>query len=577
MATLKTSSMVSMAFILALACGPQASLASNAFLDKGGSLSSKAFKEEIMNAMGSMLGCGGEAEHEQVATITSTLTPMWRTLPKTDGRIDRRTLRYLVHRYFMQTSSLMVRGFEPTRLTNDSHWGAAEILSQMVPAYVESVLEAQHKTQHGFTLQDAVDMVLMLDQLIFDSEGHLLEGVYQEQRKPLQRSLTFEGLKQVLESYMIKWMIDASPEDHALLLSNRTLTAQILPHYHELMKFAYGRIKTFDFARQHKLTLANGKKGGSKDAFSVRYSFADAHKVAGGITRNFQSYWQSECESMKDALVSMDSHHTGRVPLAKFYNTAINSDWRFGESEAYLRELGALDETSSWRGPQVVIPNYLQATSNCIVSTSHYLVCCTNECETLMGEIETAIEAPTALPSKILEVVGGMTSPTTLDEDEPPHLNAALIQQLEQVAKANDGQVPLHGRLFAQWLHYVFPRECPFPHKTGAVSSATPSEYGDSHIATNEDMRQYAAEATSLDIPASMGKEELQWMSQWSEDEELMVNYSSESRSSWGWCFLILLGLLFAVGGLMSGSVKISSGSKVASDASNSLTHSHWV
>ena len=43
-------------FILAFVCGPQASLASNAFLSAEGSLNSKAFKEEIMNAVGSMLG-----------------------------------------------------------------------------------------------------------------------------------------------------------------------------------------------------------------------------------------------------------------------------------------------------------------------------------------------------------------------------------------------------------------------------------------------------------------------------------------------------------------------------------------
>merc|ERR1719183_978581 len=149
-----------------------------------------------MNAMGSMLGCGGQADRKQVADIRAILTPMWRTLPKTSGRVDRRTLRYLVHRYFMQTSSLMVRGFEPTRSTNDSHWGAADILSQMVPAYVESVLESQHNTQNGFNLQDAIDMVLTLDQLIFDSESSLLEGVYHDQRKPLDRSLGYNGLKQ---------------------------------------------------------------------------------------------------------------------------------------------------------------------------------------------------------------------------------------------------------------------------------------------------------------------------------------------------------------------------------------------
>merc|ERR1719420_738192 len=107
-----------------------------------------------------------------------------------------------------------------------------------------------------------------------------------------------------------------------------------------------------------------------------------------------------------------------------------------------------------------------------------------------MGEIEIAIDAPSALPDAIISVVGKMTSQTTLDDDEPAHLTPALLSQLEQIAKNHGGLVPLHGRLFAQWLHYVFPRECPFPHKIGAVSSATPGEYGDQHIATKEDMKK---------------------------------------------------------------------------------------
>merc|ERR1719217_416880 len=143
-----------------------------------------------MNAMGSMLGCGGQADPKQVQAVKAVVMPMWRTISKTNDRIDRRSLRYLVHRYFMQTSSLMIRGFEPTRATNASHWGAADVLSQMVPAYVESVLESQHKTENGFSLQDAIDMVLTLDQLIFDAESSLLEDTYKNQRKLLQRSLS---------------------------------------------------------------------------------------------------------------------------------------------------------------------------------------------------------------------------------------------------------------------------------------------------------------------------------------------------------------------------------------------------
>ena len=89
----------------------------------------------------------------------------------------------------------------------------------------------------------------------------------------------------------------------------------------------------------------------------------------------------------------MDRDGTGRVRLKNFYGTGLEKYWRFGESERYLRELGVLDESSPRRGKQVMIPNYLQVASNCIVTTPQYSVCCKNECEQLLGDIELAIDA----------------------------------------------------------------------------------------------------------------------------------------------------------------------------------------
>merc|ERR1719161_2800879 len=188
-----------------------------------------------------------------------------------------------------------------------------------------------------------------------------------------------------------------------------------------------------------------------------RYTFRDAHEVIGGITKTFQDFWQSECHTMKDQLVEMDTEGTGRVRLSDFYGTGLDKDWRFGESETYLRELGVLDESSPWKGKQVIIPNYLQAASNCIVSAPHYLVCCVNECESLMGEIESTVGEPSAAPDVMLQIVGNLTSPSS-KYDEPPILAGMLSDQLQKIADAHGGRVPLHGRLFAQWLHYVFPR-----------------------------------------------------------------------------------------------------------------------
>merc|ERR1719265_1887827 len=133
--------------------------------------------------MSIVLGCGGDVDPEAVKSIEDVLTPMWLTLPKNSReRIDRRFFRYLAHRYFMQTSSISVRGFEPTRLLNSSSWGSAEILSQRVPAFVESVLQSRNADEHGFSLEDAKTMIVALKQLNFDSESTLLEQAYAEER-----------------------------------------------------------------------------------------------------------------------------------------------------------------------------------------------------------------------------------------------------------------------------------------------------------------------------------------------------------------------------------------------------------
>jgi len=503
--------------------------------EKRGSLRSSAdasaFQAELRNAMGEAMGCGGHVGQERLAEIERDLRVMWQAMPKNaKDRVERRSLRYLVHRYFYQQSALMVRGFEPSRPTNASSWGSDDILSQRVPAYVESVLESQHVHENGFSLEDAVLMVATLEQLIFDSESAVLEKVYKHQNKPSHRSLTEVGLEQVLEDYMVHWLLGEDEESIRIALRQKSILKDNIPHWDKVVAFTKGQIQALAFQRQH--APAKTSRPGH-NALAPRYSFEDAHEVVGGITRSFASFWDSECASMKASLVQMDSHNTGRVPLSKFYNTALNTEWRFGESESYLRELGALDETSSWYGKQVIIPNYLQAASNCIVSSQHYLVCCINECESLLGEIEASVGKDAATPAQILSLVQNMTSQTTLDHDEPPHLGSSLRSQLEQIAAGAGGTVPLHGRLFAQWLHYVFPRECPFPHKKGTAASLTPQQYGDSFIASKDEMQQHASSVDETDALATMNKDDLQWMSQWSPEEELVADYAGSFRAPW--------------------------------------------
>merc|ERR1719327_1353073 len=102
--------------------------------------------------------------------------------------------------------------------------------------------------------------------------------------------------------------------------------------------------------------------------------------------------------------------------------------------------------------------------------------------------------------------------------DEPPKIETTMRIQLARISETHGGQVPLHGRLFAQWLHYVFPRECPFPHKTGTTAVRTPTQFGDASIASREEVNTHASVRgvnSSLEVEYS----EAQSLSQWSEEE----------------------------------------------------------
>merc|ERR1719394_587291 len=185
------------------------------------------------------------------------------------------------------------------------------------------------------------------------------------------------------------------------------------------------------------------------------------------------SFQDIECRSLKAGLQELEYKNTGRVLLADFYRVGLIGSFRFKESVDYLRQLGVLDETDG-RHPSVIIANYLASRANCLAFTSFHSVCCIDECEGLMGHLERAIAEPRASPSRIAELVSGMHSDTV---DAPRNLSAPLLTRLREIADHHDGLVPLHGRLFAQWMHHAYPLECPYPHAAGTTQPLPPNEW----------------------------------------------------------------------------------------------------
>jgi len=469
--------------------------------------------------MESVLGCGGGAGNSNRAAIEEAIVPIWRALPKNNNdRVEWRLLRFLAQRYFMQQSSRMIRGFEPNRQVNASHAGYADVLHKQGPAAAANAVEAAH-AERGFSFEDAVALVSALEQVLFDSETTLLESVYRNKQHVPREHLEREQLQDILEDYMIQWMLGDDKESIAIFQRNHTLRHDVFPQWRAISGMVEGTLRTMEFTQHSAPQLGRAHLG-----LSQTYSFDDAHAAVGGIAKSFASFWETECRDIKQSLVAMDKSGTGRVRLSDFYGSNMNGEWRFGESESYLRELGALDESSAWRGKQVIIPNYMQAASNCIVSTPHYLVCCVNECESILNDVESAVGSPLAEPAQVLDLLGNITD----FDDEPPKLDDSLKGQLDNIANTHGGKIPLHGRLFAQWLHYVFPRECAFPHKLGTSSAQTPYEFGDNYIASHEEKTRHVET-----VHKKESQEDLHWMSQWSEEEELIADYSLHLRAPW--------------------------------------------
>merc|ERR1719355_262311 len=167
---------------------------------------------------------------------------------------------------------------------------------------------------------------------------------------------------------------------------------------------------------------------------SPKYKFDNTVVLAQRAVEEMGPWLDQECKKIQEPLVKMDTQDTGRVRLFDFYSYA--EDGAYVESEAYLRQLGALDESSASLGPQVIIPNYLQGANNCIVMGKYYSLCCMNECEGMQRQLEEHIGRPSApvpeIAMAVLTLFGMDLNRRVAHELDPsdPRRNATLLDDL---------------------------------------------------------------------------------------------------------------------------------------------------
>eukprot|EP00746_Dinoflagellata_sp_MGD_P010092 gnl/MRDRNA2_/MRDRNA2_120746_c0_seq1.p1 gnl/MRDRNA2_/MRDRNA2_120746_c0~~gnl/MRDRNA2_/MRDRNA2_120746_c0_seq1.p1 ORF type:complete len:604 (+),score=112.67 gnl/MRDRNA2_/MRDRNA2_120746_c0_seq1:110-1921(+) len=516
-----------------------------------------AHRKELQNALGFSLTPnthGGSLRPEKLDTVKKSIEVMFVSLPKNQaGRISVDVMRYMAHRYFSHKYSWIIKGFEPHH--SNASLSDAQILRSQLPEYCARVLEGSLAST-GFSLDDAATVLGGVEQLIFDEVVATTESAYHINNLQVTRQLSKQQMLDVVYSYLIEGMLESnfsSPEQHQM---DKTNILEIYPNWHSAQLFIDDVIGLDAFEKKHS---NSPYMRGSQHM----YSFEETAKLTTRISQEFGPWANYECKTMKETLSNLDAHGTGRVKISDFWGVKVkkqNDDqWQFQESAAYLRSLGALDESDTALGAQVIIPNYVYAMSNCIMSTPHYSVCCLNDCESTMRLLESDLQAPQASSSEIMKVMEQHfphnLNPTVATGGDNQDSNGTLHARLQEIAAQHeDGLVPLHGRLFAQWLHYAFPRECPYPHEVGTLNPMTPAEFieaagagkDDPTVVLESDLEKIAEEPQTLLPPSPFAGKKM-----WVTREKLLA--SSTASDHWlGLCLRAVAGMLLVTGLLLS-------------------------
>jgi hypothetical protein len=452
----------------------------------------KATLEELFR------GTSALTDSRLVAVEKST----WQTfqaLPKNAaGRLAPPAVRYIVHNYFAKEHGWLIAGLEPHGMQlNASEVHDVSILQDKAPLLVENLLESRH-ADHGLAFNEVVAMVAVLEQLMFDESITLLHAAYSLNGVPIHEKISEDMLHLILRSYLILFGqgSKANLKDahlHQLLVQSRERP--------ELAEFEHDAVLNFEFARRHQMN----------PFIRRQYSFQAAAEIMENMAQQYGKWQNSECRDMRSHLVELDPEGLGRVPLGLFYAQPQGSVYHFTESVEYLRKTGALDETVPGK-PQVVIANYVAGPSNCIASSSYYSVCCLSECEHIFGDLEKRIAAPMASPDRLLTLIVNMSS---------QGIPQGLPEKLHAIAARHNGQIPLHGRLFAQWLHFAFPHDCPYPSIVESSTALTASEWLDAGKSASYDERQQHIESSlASSVPVA---DDFEINHRWSDHEVLPV------------------------------------------------------
>merc|ERR1740121_1852068 len=384
---------------------------------------------------------------DRLARIEDMLRATFKALPKNaQGRLQHAAVR---HAWY-------VRGLDSNEKDANS---TANILQDKVEDFVQAAFE-QRMGSHGLDLKDLTVLAATYENLVHKELAQKLDATLQIMGMTGQESFGVEKLDNVLDIYMMGYILNLNytvvPQDKLPIVVNSI--NEIYPTWPATQEFLRSVRAKSSLHRSH-------------------FARSDVEAILEEVFDQYGRWQDRECQDLKSQLLALEDksigvNGSGRVRVTDFYGSALHDgNWQFSENTDYLAQNGALDTHGVDR---VIIPNYVNSQSNCLASSKFYSVCCINECEDLMDHIEHHFASPAVTPAEIVQFVSNLPSASVVAGRT---LQEVLVKRLDEIALRYDGRVPLHGRLFAQWMHHAYPRECPYPHVSGTTRPQSVSDY----------------------------------------------------------------------------------------------------
>jgi hypothetical protein len=470
-------------------------------------ISEEEVRTSLLEEVEGTFGVG--AASSRLKQLETDLIPMYAALPKNEhGHLGHATVRYALHRLFVQRHGWIIKGLHAAGEHRNST-STAGLLKEQVPGYLQDLFE-ERLGGRGFGVHELAVLAATIEHLVHKEAIKRLGEAFKVHGHLPTSLLSIRQVDNVLDTYMIAYILNEP-------LWNMTLHEAIDLKAEMPELFGAWNV-TQQFVREVRANITRFES--SEEQKAGAFDFALVARVAERVGELFGRFQDHECQQIRSSMLSIEDRGTGRVRLTDFYRPALDGSWQFQESKTYLRQLGALDESDAGN-VRVIIPNYVNSPTNCIASSSFYSVCCIDECESLLDHLEKQIAAPEATSEQIVMLVSKMSSSTVA---APRQLSKTLLNRLEVIDSGHGGKVPLHGRLFAQWMSHAFPRECPYPHLAGTTNPQTPDEWlestGEETVATIEEIKDFVDSAENqTQYLEEMGEDLLPW----SPEEELLV------------------------------------------------------